>query len=121
MRRHISMPCGLAALLAAGAISPVWGADTRPKPIKQIVKQMKAPVDKVKKGNATDADKKKLLDLCTDLGKNKPPAGDADNWKKLTGALVKATQNLVDGKQGALDEFNKAVDCAKCHGAHKRK
>ena len=39
----------------------------------------------------------------------------------LSGALVDATQDLVDGKEGALDEFNKAVDCAKCHSAHKRK
>ena len=109
------------AILTAGGMSTLFAADAKPKAIKQIMKQMKAPVDKVKKGNATDADKKKLLELYTDLGKNKPPVGDADNWKKLTSALVDATQDLVDDKQGAVDEFNKAVDCAKCHTAHRRK
>src|SRR5215472_3632491 len=70
MQPYFPRFCALAALLTAAAISTASAADAKPKPIKQIMKQMKAPVDKVKKGNATDADKKKLLELYTDLGKN---------------------------------------------------
>jgi hypothetical protein len=95
------------------------GAVPEPSPIQKIMVLQKAPVAKVKMGNATAADKETLLELYTDLGKHKPPVGDADNWKTLTDNLVSASQDLVDGKDGATDEFLKAVDCAACHQAHR--
>lgn len=120
MRRIFPIFCWLVALIMIGAISGLWAADSKPKSVKQIMKLHKGPVEKVKKGTATAADKKKLLELYKDLSKNKPPAGDADNWKTLTEDLVSATQDLVDGNDGAKDEFLKAVDCGKCHAAHKK-
>jgi hypothetical protein len=121
MRRLICIVLGVTAGFAGDLFKDLQGADAKPKAIKQIMKAQKGPIDKVRKGNATAADKKKLLELYTDLGKNKPPVGDADNWKTLTENLVSASQDLVDGKDGAKGEFLKAVDCNTCHQAHRRK
>ena len=121
MRRVFPILFGATVVLNCNLMSDLEGAAAKPKAIKQIMKLQKAPLDKVKKGNATAGDKKKLLELYTDLGKNKPPRGDADNWKTRTETLVSATQDLVDGKDGAQDEFLKAVDCGKCHADHKSK
>ncbi len=90
-----------------------------PMPISQIMEQHAEPLEKVKSGIATADDMQMLLDLYTDLRRNKPPRGDAGNWKMLTAKLVAATQQLVDGQEGARDEFLKAVDCNPCHDAHR--
>ena len=121
MRRVFMIIFCVVAAVFWNVISGLEGADSKPKAIKQIMKMQKAPLDKVKKGNATAGDKKKLLDLYTDLSKHKAPIGDADNWKMLTENLVSTTQDLVDGKDGAQDDFLKAVDCNTCHQAHRRK
>lgn len=121
MRRIVTIIACVVAVFSWDVTSALEGADAKPKPTKQIMKQQKGPYDKVKSGKATAADKKKLLELYSDLSRNKPPTGDADNWKMLTENLVSATQDLVDGKDGAQDEFLKAVDCNTCHQAHRRK
>jgi hypothetical protein len=121
MRRVVNMVFGVMAVFTWNLLNNLEGADAKPKAIKQIMKAQKNPLEKVKNGKATAADKKKLLELYTDLGKNKPPVGDADNWKTLTENLVSASQDMVDGKDGAKDEFLKAADCNTCHQAHRRK
>jgi hypothetical protein len=121
MPRLFTIVISVATIFSWKVMSNLEGADAKPKAIKQIMKMQKAPLDKVKKGNATAGDKKKLLELYTDLSKNKPPAGDADNWKTLTENLVSASQDLVDGKEGAKDELLKAADCNTCHQVHKKK
>jgi mono/diheme cytochrome c family protein len=49
----------------------------------------------------------------------KPPKGDEENWKKMTGELVKAAKLAVDGDAGAGAALMKAANCAGCHKAHK--
>jgi hypothetical protein len=68
---------------------------------------------------ATDEDKKMLLELYQALGKNKPPKGDEDAWKKRTDAIVAAAKDLVAGAKGAGPKLSKAAACGACHGAHK--
>jgi hypothetical protein len=126
MRRVFSVACCSLALFALGALSSLRAADEKDKEkpkysVKEVMGKHKDLSAKVKQGTASDDDKKKLLELYNEMAKNKAPAGDADSWKKLTDTLVKATQDVVDGKDGAKDEFNKAVDCKKCHDAHKPK
>jgi len=126
MRRVLKVACCSLALLAIGALTSLRAADDKDKEkpkytVKEVMGKHKDLSNKVKQGTASDEDKKKLLELYTEMAKNKAPAGDADSWKKLTDGLVKATQDVVDGKDGAKDEFTKAVDCMKCHGAHKPK
>ena len=49
------------------------------------------------------------------LAAYKPPRGDAENWKKKTGAIVAA---IKANDQAGL---KKAVNCKACHNVHKEK
>jgi hypothetical protein len=70
-------------------------------------------------GQASKDEKKELLDLYTDLAKNKPPKGDEASWKKRTDNIVKATKDMIDGKANAKTKFNNATRCKDCHDVHK--
>ena len=74
---------------------------------------------KVLDGKATDAEKKELLELYTELGKNKPPKGSDNSWKDKTKALVAASQEVVDGKGTGVANLKKASNCGACHKVHK--
>ena len=76
-------------------------------------------VKKVQKGDASDEEKKTLHELLVSLSKNKPPKGEAESWKKLTTALVKAGKAAVDGDEKASDMLQAAAKCAACHKVHK--
>ena len=122
------MPKKLIALLTGSLLVcfvslPVIAADDdAPKfKTKQIMKKaMKGPLlKKVAGGDASDDEKKQLHDMLVALGKNSPPKGDADSWKTLTDALVKASQAAVDGDDGAGAALKKAANCKACHSKHK--
>jgi hypothetical protein len=74
---------------------------------------------KVLDGKASDAEKKELLELYTELGKNKPPKGSENSWKDKTKALVAASQEVVDGKGTGVANLKKASSCGGCHKVHK--
>ena len=74
---------------------------------------------KVASGGASDAEKKELHSLLVALSKNNPKKGDAESWKKLTGALVKASKAAVNGDAKAGDALKKAANCKACHNNHK--
>ncbi|TWU05769.1 hypothetical protein [Stieleria varia] len=88
---------------------------------KEVMKEaFKGPLlKKVAGGEASDEDKKKLHDMLVAMSKNEAPKGDAESWKKLTSALVKASKAAVDGDEGAGDMLKKAANCKACHSAHK--
>jgi hypothetical protein len=118
---------GAAALLAvAFAGLTVFGAgDDKPKyDIEEIMAKAHGEkndklLKKVLDGKADSAEKKELLELYTELGKNKPPKGTAKSWKDLTTSLVSATQEVVDGKDKGIGDLKKASNCGACHKAHK--
>lgn len=92
--------------------------------IKDVMKEAhKKPKDLLKKvvvgGDATTEDKQRLLELYKALATNSPPKGDSASWKEKTELLVNAAQAVVDGKDGAVDQLNKAANCMACHDAHK--
>ena len=96
--------------------------DHEPKhTIKDVMKKaMKGGLcKKVASGNASDEEKKELHEMLVSLSKNKCPKGDAESWKKLTTALVKASQAVVDGEEGAGAKLQKAANCKGCHSKHK--
>ena len=70
---------------------------------------------KVASGGATEDEKKQLVDLFEALHANTPKKGSADNWKKMTDALVAAAKS-GDGKA-----LNAAAQCAVCHKEFKGK
>jgi hypothetical protein len=119
---------GAAALLAvAFAGLTVFGAgDEKPKyDIETIMDKAHGEkndklLKKVLDGKADAAEKKELLELYTELGKNKPPKGDEKSWKEKTSALVSASQEVVDGKDKGVADLKKAANCRACHQAHKK-
>ena len=102
----------------------VGAQDGKPKyTIKEVMKQATGRPAKllntILDGKGTDDDKKKLLELYTEMAKNKAPKGDADNWKKLNDAVVAAAKDVVDGKEGGIEALKKATNCKDCHSQHK--
>lgn len=74
---------------------------------------------KVAKGEASDEEKKDLLDMFTALAKHKPPQGPERAWTGRTKALIEAASEAVEGKTSASAKLQKAVNCKACHEAHK--
>jgi mono/diheme cytochrome c family protein len=75
--------------------------------------------DRVIAGDASDDEKKQLLDLYISLVENEPPRGDADEFMKKAGAVAKAAAKIVVGREGAGEELTRAANCAACHREHK--
>ena len=101
---------------------PVSADHHEPKhKIKDVMKKaMKGGLlKKVAQGKASDEEKKSLHEMLESLAKNKAPKGEADSWKKLTAALVKASKDVNDGKDGAGAALQKASNCKACHSKHK--
>lgn len=74
---------------------------------------------KVASGKASEEEKKKLHSMLVALSKNSVKKGDAESWKKLTSALVKASTAVMEGKDGAGEALQKAANCKACHNVHK--
>jgi hypothetical protein len=116
---------GVAALLTVAGLAGLRAADDKPKfDIEAIMDKAHGEKNdkllrKVLDGKASATEKKELLELYTELGKNKPPKGSANSWKDKTTALVSASKGVVDGKDGAAASLKKAANCAACHKVHK--
>ncbi len=74
---------------------------------------------KVASGKASDAEKQELAKLFLAMSKAKPPKGDAESWKKKSGALYKAAADVAAGKDGAVAALRKAANCKACHSVHR--
>ena len=74
---------------------------------------------KVSSGNASAEEAKNLHAMLVSLSKNQPQTGDADSWKELTSALVKASTAVKEGTEGAGAMLQKASNCKACHNIHK--
>ena len=78
--------------------------------------------NKIKNGEGTEEDHKKMLELARAMAKEKPKKGDASSWKEKTEALVAASELLASGKKDeGLAAYKKAVNCKACHNVHKGK
>ena len=118
--------CALGCLVAATLIGmPAFAADDdgdKPKyKTEEIMKKaMKGPLlKKVASGKGSAEDAKTLHEMMVALAHNKPHKGDEESWKKLTGALVKASEAAVEGKEDAGAMLKKAANCKACHSKHK--
>jgi hypothetical protein len=116
----------VAALLAVAfaGMTVLGAADDKPKyEIETIMEKAhekdKGLYHKVVAGKASDAEKKELLELYIDLGKNKPEKGSKESWKEKTGAMVTAAKEVVAGKAEGVAHLKKAVNCKACHDVHK--
>jgi hypothetical protein len=111
-----------AAVMAFIGLTYVGAADDdKPKhTIKEVMKEAHKDglMKKIASGKGEKDDKDKLVELYTDLSKNKPPKGEADDWKTKTTAMVKAAKAVADGS-GEGKALTKAANCKACHDLHK--
>jgi cytochrome c556 len=114
---------GVAALVLAGPASADDKDEKEPKAIKQIMKEAHAGRAnslraKVLSGKASKEEMAKLLVLYADLGKNTPPKGEKEAWKKRTTTIVKAAQAFSKEKTPKNRQaLNVATNCMTCHRA----
>jgi hypothetical protein len=101
--------------------TPRAGDNKEPKyTIKDVMKKAHKDglLKKILSGKAEDDERKELLVLYVALSQNKPPRGDADDWKERTGNIVKAAKAAqADAKAGK--GLAKVTNCAACHKLHK--
>ncbi len=126
-KKLIALMTGSVLLVAFVCLPFASAADDDDEPqhsIKDVMKKvMKGKpnfLSKVADGGS-EKEKKELHEWLVALGKNKPPKGEADSWKKLTGKLVSTSQDLIDGKAGAGKAVMAAANCKACHSEHKGK
>jgi hypothetical protein len=125
-RLLFALPSAVAFLLALGVL---FAADEKPKyTIKEIMQKAHNDglLNKVKDGKASKAEKDRLLELYTELGKNKPPRGDVKAWKQKCEAIALAARELAAAKtelvaRAAVDKLDMAVNCQMCHSQHRRR
>ena len=114
-----------AAVLAGAMLATmvVRAEDDKPKySIEEIMTKVHGKTNLAKKllmGQLSDQEKTTLIEYYEALGKNKPPKGNANDWKKRTGNLLAAAKAAVDGGQPEKAKFRKAVDCKSCHDMFK--
>ncbi len=126
MRMLFGIAC-LAAALAMVTGGDATGQDKKDMPkytIKEVMKKAHGKKDgvlnKVTSGKGSDADAKDLLEMYVALSMDKPPQGDAEDWKIKTTALVDGAKLVVDGKKDAgIEKLKAASNCMACHKLHK--
>lgn len=113
------------AVLAASVTPFAMAADDEEKKSKHTIKEvMKVAMKggllkKVAGGDASDEEKKQLLDLFISMVESKPPKGEMSSWHNLAGASALAAAKAVVGREGAGDELKAATNCKACHSEHK--
>lgn len=127
--RRLLVGCVAALVAMAGvgiALSPSRAADGD-SPVKHTIKEvMKLAhgkdaglLQKVLKGEASEAQKKELLDAYVSLVENTPTKGDEASWHQLAGKAALAAAKVVVGREGAVQELESATNCKACHSVHK--
>ena len=114
------MGAGTAAIVTRATAE---GAAPKPKyTIKEVMqlahKKLKLH-PKVLKGQATEKEKLKLMELYIALWENDPPKGKKADWQKRVGDLMNAVCKVALGYPGAEAELKAVANCGGCHKPHK--
>ena len=122
----LSHRLALATTLAAGLLFSAPNALAKRAEgnvIKEVMRDAhkQGLLKKVLGGSASQEEKNKLLSLYIDLYEAKVPAGDANSWLDLTGALMTASAKVAVSREDAADELKAASNCGGCHKPHKKK
>ena len=115
---------GLAAFALVGlvSVSVLEAEEAKPKhTIKEIMQKAHKGglLKKVLEGGASADEVKELQAYYKSLSQNTPKKGDASEWKKKTDAILKACNELAEGKDGAADALKAATNCGGCHKTFK--
>jgi hypothetical protein len=112
----------VACVLLAGAGAYQAGEKKDPKyTIKDVMKlaHKEGLLKKVISGKADEGERKELAELYLSLTQNKPPMGDADDWRKTTDRMVAAARAAAKGDPAAPKLLKQAVNCGGCHNKFK--
>ena len=120
LTKKMALLAGPVLLLSAAFASGAGDEPASIKDVMKLVKGPKAPIAQVKTQLAEASPdwagleklSKEFVDLTADLGKNEPPKGSAESWKKLSDAYY--------GYAKDLDKAAKAKDKAAAEAAHKK-
>jgi cytochrome c556 len=122
--------------VAIVACSSTTAANNLAEPtIKEVMKKvngkagLKGDIDadiKAAKWDDLTTKAKELVPLAKALGKNDPPKGDKESWKKYTDAYAKAADDLEAAAEkkdadAAKTAFKVITTCMGCHSAHRGK
>ena len=121
-KKFIALMTGFLLVACFASVRVTAQEEEKPKfTIKEVMKTaMKGGLaKKVAAGDASDEEKKQLHEMFVALAKHQPKKGEADSWKELSGALVKASQAAKDGDAEAGEMLKKATNCKACHDLHK--
>lgn len=91
------------------------------KTMKAHFKGDTSDIKKAAKGELSKDEVAKLVTAVKALSSEKPPEGDAADYKKKNDALVAALEKLASGAEGAGAAVKEAANCKACHDAHKPK
>jgi mono/diheme cytochrome c family protein len=125
-RRRFAAPAAAVLLAALGF---ALAADEKPKfTIKEVMQKAHNDglLNKIKDGKGTKADKERLLELYSELAKNRPPRGDEKAWKQKCEAIVAAAKEVLAAKnelsaRTGIEKLDMAVNCQTCHTQHRRR
>lgn len=113
---------GMSLLLVFGVSALGFMADDKKYTVKQIMKEAhgrNGVLNKVKSGNATAAEKAKLVEYYKSMPEGKPNQGDEAEFKKLGEAMLTAAKAAQSNEAGWKDKLNKATNCKACHDVYK--
>jgi hypothetical protein len=116
------LPAFLLVVMATTTVAMgINNSTAEPKSIKEVMKvaHKDGLLKKVQGGDATDEEKKQLLDLYIDMLEGEPKKGDKAEWNQVAGATVVSAAKVVLGREGGLEELKKATDCQACHSKFK--
>ena len=91
------------------------------KEIMQLAHKKLKLFPKVVKGEATETEKLKLLELFVWLRENDPPKGKKAAWDRRCNDLLAATCKVILGYKGAEKKLKQVSSCGGCHKPHKGK
>jgi len=119
---RLIVAAGLAFLIAGGAVA--LATDDAPKyTIKEVMKKANngrnSLLNKVKSGQASDAEKAQLVEYYQSLPLGTPKKGDPAGYKKMAEAMLVAATAVKDGEANAVAKLNKATNCKACHDIYK--
>jgi cytochrome c553 len=120
-RRLFSTALALAVVASIG-LGLVVAQDNPKYTIKEVMKEAHKSglYKKVGEGKANKEEKEKLVELYTALPQNKPPKGDAAEWKKQTEAMLSAAKGSAKDDKDEQAKLLSIVKCQECHGKFKQ-
>jgi len=113
---------GLAVMLVFAATTLGFTGQDKKYTVKQVMKEAhgrNGVLNKVKAGNATAAEKAKLVEYYQSMPESKPNQGDDAAYKKLTESMLTAAKAAQKNETGWKDKLNKATNCKACHDLYK--